>query len=77
MIDTSLIAGRIKYQRKKVLHISQERMAEELNMYQSDISKMENGEKYSALNDLQKLDMIAEYLGVSLAYLIFGKELEN
>lgn len=72
MIDTKQIAVRVKHQRKEVLHISQEKMAEDLGMYQCDISKLETGSKCRAIHDLITLGLIAEYLKVSPQYLIFG-----
>lgn len=72
MIDFDKIGERIKEQRKCILKVSQEKMAEELNMYQADISNLEKAKSGSGINDLEKLDRIADFLKVSPEYLIFG-----
>ena len=66
MIDFDKIGNRIYEQRKYFRKLSQERMAEELGMYQADISNMEKAKKGSGITDLSKLDMIAEYLEIPL-----------
>ena len=66
MIDYEKIGRRIAEERKYIHKISQEKMAEELGMYQADISNMEKAKKSSGINDLSKLDMIADYLGIPL-----------
>ena len=74
MIDFDKIGNRIYEQRKYFRKLSQERMAEELGMYQADISNMEKAKKGSGITDLSKLDMIAEYLDIPLETLLFGRE---
>lgn len=74
MVDFDKIGRRIYEQRKYFRKLSQERMAEELGMYQADISNMEKAKKGSGITDLSKLDMIAEYLEIPLETLIFGRE---
>ena len=77
MVDFEKIGRRIAEERKYIHKISQERMAEDLGMYQADISNMEKAKKSSGINDLSKLDMIAEYLGLPLETLLFGREDKN
>ena len=77
MIDLDIIGRRIKEQRKYFLKISQEHMAEDLNMYQADISNMEKAKPGSGIGDLQKLDLIAGYLNIPLETLIIGREDRN
>ena len=72
MLDYDVIASRIREQRKYVRKISQKRMAEDLNMYQSDLSALENNKPGCGIKDLAKLDLIANYLNISLSYLLFG-----
>lgn len=74
MIDFDKIGKRIYEQRKYFRKLSQERMAEELGMYQADISNMEKAKKGSGITDLVKLDLIAEYLDIPLETLLFGRE---
>lgn len=74
MIDFDKIGKRIYEQRKYFRKLSQERMAEELGMYQADISNMEKAKKGSGITDLSKLDLIAEYLDIPLETLLFGRE---
>lgn len=74
MIDFDKIGNRIYEQRKYFRKLSQERMAEELGMYQADISNIEKAKKGSGITDLSKLDMIAEYLEIPLETLLFGRE---
>ncbi len=66
------IGRRIREQRKYIKRVSQEKMADDLFMYQADISNMEKGKKGSGIADLDKLNLIADYLGISLDFLIFG-----
>ncbi len=77
MLDYDVIASRIREQRKYIRRISQRKMAEELNMYQSDLSNLENNKPGSGIKDLAKFEMIASYLNVSLSYLLFGDEENN
>ena len=74
MIDFEKIGVRIAEERKLVKHISQRKMAEDLNMYQADISNLEKAKNGSGITDLYKLDYIADYLNVSVESLIFGKK---
>ena len=63
------IGKRIRMLRKQK-HISQERMAEDLGMYQADISNLERAVGGSGITDLFKLDAIAGYFGISLLELL-------
>ena len=47
-------------------------MAENLGMYQADISNLERAIGESGITDLFKLDMIADYFGISLVELLNG-----
>lgn len=76
MLDYDLIASRIREQRKYKKKISQKKMAEDLLMYQPDLSALENNKPGCGIKDLAKLEMIAEYLGISLGDLLFGEENE-
>ena len=69
MINLENIGIQIKHLRKQK-KVSQERMAEDLGMYQADISNLEHAKKGSGITDLYKLEDIAEYLGVSLIELL-------
>ena len=72
MLDYDIIASRIHEQRKYVKKVSQKKMAEDLMMYQPDLSNIENNKRGSGITDLAKLEIIADYLGVPLSYLLFG-----
>lgn len=72
MLDYDVIASRIREQRKYIRKISQRKMAEDLNMYQPDLSDLENNKPGCGIRDLAKLEMIASYLNISLSYLLFG-----
>ena len=74
MLDYDMIAFRIREQRKNNKKVSQKRMAEELGMYQPDLSNMENNKPGCGIQDLAKLEVIADYLCVPLKYLLFGEE---
>lgn len=71
MINAYNIGKRIRVLRKQK-HVSQERMAEDLGMYQADISNLERAIGGSGITDLFKLDMIADYFGISLIELLNG-----
>lgn len=71
-LDYDIIASRIREQRKYVRKISQRKMAEDLGMYQPDLSALENNKKGSGIHDLAKLEIIAGYLHISLLQLLFG-----
>ena len=71
MINADNIGKRIKMLRKQK-KVSQERMAEDLGMYQADISNLERAMGGSGINDMFKLDMIADYFGISLIELLMG-----
>ena len=73
MINYEKIGQRIAEQRKYIRRLSQERLAEELGMYQADISNLEKAKKGSGITDLSKLDFIADYFEISLENLLFGK----
>lgn len=77
MLDYDLIAARIREQRKEIRKISQKKMAEDLGMYQPDLSALENNKRGCGIHDLAKLEVIADYLCVPLGYLLFGKEGEK
>lgn len=67
-VDYKLIGSRIKTKRKE-LHMTQEQLANELNMTAFYISKIENGK---ACATLETLSLIAYHLQMDLAYLITG-----
>ena len=71
MINADNIGKRIRMLRKQK-HVSQERMAEDLGMYQADVSNLERAIGGSGITDLFKLDMIADYFGISLVELLNG-----
>lgn len=77
MVDYEKIGKRIYEERKHIQKLSQEKMAEELGLYQADISNLEKAKSGSGITDLSKLDLIAEYLGMPLETLIFGQEGKN
>lgn len=74
MVDYERIGRRIYEERKVLRHLSQEKMAEDLGMFQADISNLEKAKKGSGITDLSKLDFIADYFGIPLESLIFGME---
>ncbi len=76
MLDYDMIASRIREQRKYIRKISQKKMAEDLNMYQPDLSNLENNKPGCGINDLAKLEVIAKYLNMPLRYLLFGNDEE-
>ena len=57
---------------RKQKRVSQERMAEDLGMYQADISNLERAIGGSGITDLFKLDLIADYFGITLVELLNG-----
>ena len=69
MINAINIGKRIRVLRKQK-HISQERMAEDLGMYQADISNLERAISGSGIADIFKLEMIADYFGITFIELI-------
>ena len=74
MVDYEAIGRRIAEQRKYFHKVSQERMAEDLGMYQADISNLEKAKKGSGITDLSRLDLIADYFDMPLESLLFGKK---
>ena len=74
MLDYDMIGFRIREQRKKVKKVSQKKMADDLGMYQPDLSDMENNKPGCGIQDLAKLEVIADYLCVPLSYVLFGEE---
>ena len=74
MVDYEAIGRRIAEQRKYSLKVSQEKMADDLSMYQADISNLEKAKKGSGITDLSRLDLIAEYFDMPLESLLFGKK---
>ncbi len=77
MIEYEKIGQRIAEERKLVHRISQRKMAEDLFMYQADISNLEKAKSGSGITDLSKLDLIADYFKIPVKTLIFGREDEN
>ena len=73
MIDYDIIVARIREARKNKKKISQKKMAENLQMYQPDLSALENNKPGCGIRDLAKLEMISGYLNVPLRYLLFGE----
>lgn len=73
MINAYNIGKRIRILRKQK-RVSQEKMAEDLGMYQADISNLERAMGGSGITDLFKLDQIANYFGISLVQLLNGFE---
>ena len=71
MINAEAIGKNIRRLRKE-RNISQEKMAEDLGMYQADISNLERAVGGSGIADLFKLDLIADYFGVPLVSIISG-----
>lgn len=69
MYNAKAMGETIKALRKEH-HISQEKMALDLNMYQPDISNLEHAENGSGISDIYKIELIAEYFGVTLVDLI-------
>lgn len=67
-VDYKLIGNRIK-KRRRELNLTQEQLANELNMTTFYISKIENGK---ACATLETLSLIAYHLQMDLAYLITG-----
>lgn len=76
MIDFTKIGKRIFEERKYIQRISQEKMADDLGMYQADISNLEKAKKYSGIADLEKLQRIAEYFSLPIENLLFGTSME-
>lgn len=77
MLDYDVIAYRIHKQRKHVMKISQRKMSDDLQMYQPDLSALENNRPGCGIHDLAKLEVIANYLNIPLSYLLFGGENES
>jgi transcriptional regulator with XRE-family HTH domain len=77
VLDYDRIAFRIWDLRKNRKKVSQKKMAEDLGMYQPDISALENNRPGSGIESLPKLELIAAYMGVSIKYLLFGNEDET
>ena len=76
-MDLEKIGRSIAEQRKFVKRISQEKMAEDLGMYQADVSALEHGRKGSGISDLNKLQTVADYLEIPLQELLFGSGKEG
>lgn len=77
MIDYVKIGKRITEERKYIRKFSQEKMAEDLGMYQADISNLEKAKKGSGITDLAKLDDIAAYFEIPIETLLFGRTDKN
>jgi transcriptional regulator with XRE-family HTH domain len=71
-LDYEKIGRRIAEERKHFRKVSQEKMAEDLGMYQADISNLERAKSGSGIYDLHKLELIADYFGISIESLLFG-----
>lgn len=76
MIDYKKIGRRIQEQRRYIKKVSQEQMAEDLMMYQADVSNLEKAKKGSGITNLDRLEIIADYFSISVQSLIFGLENE-
>ena len=76
-VDLEHIGRRIAEERKVIRKISQEKMAEDLGLYQADVSNLERARKGSGITDLLRLDAIASYFDISLENLLFGSGKEN
>ncbi len=74
MLDFDMIAARIRELRKNVKKVSQAKMAEDLGMYQPDLSALENNKPGCGIKDLAKLELIADYLHVTIPYLLLGDD---
>jgi len=74
-INYQKIGERIAEERKYMRKISQEKMAEDLGMYQADISNLEHARKGSGITDLAKLQSIADYFNLPIENLLFGTSL--
>ena len=72
-VDYDIIAARIRELRKNVRKVSQSKMAEAIGMYQPDLSALENNRPGCGIQDLAKLQVIADYLHVTMHYLLFGE----
>ena len=59
--------GEFIYQRRKMLHITQEELGSKLGVTNKAVSKWETGETYP---DIQMLDSLARVLNVSIIYSI-------
>ena len=77
MIDFERIGRRILEERKYLRGISQEKMAEDLGLYQADISNLEKAKSGSGITDLTRLDMIAAYFDMPLETLLFGRRQDH
>ena len=66
------IGKRIAEERKHFRKVSQEKMAEDIGMYQADISNLERAKDGSGIYDLKKLELVADYFGISIESLLFG-----
>lgn len=71
MIDYDEIGLRIMMARK-LRRLSQERVAEDLGLYQADVSNLEHNKKGSGITDLPRLEQIAQYFHMPLEQLLFG-----
>lgn len=76
MIDYKKIGRRIQEQRRYIKKVSQEQMAEDLMMYQADVSNLEKAKKGSGITNLDRLEIIADYFSIPVQSLIFGLENE-
>lgn len=72
-IDYEAIRQRIKNARK-ILGYTQEELATKMNLQQYEISKIETAKKGSGIDNLEKLQMFADHLEVSLDYLQHGRK---
>ena len=77
MVDFEKISRRILEERKYLRRLSQEKMAEDLGMYQADISNLEKAKSGSGITDLAKLDMIADYFDIISKHLRISRTQER
>ena len=73
-IDYERVGRRIAEHRRYIKKLSQNAMAQDLLMHQSDISDLERARPGSGINNLDKLKLIADYLGISMQTLLFGSD---
>lgn len=67
-LDNKALGNRIKEEREKI-HITQQNLAEVLNISTYYLGRIERGERNVSL---EKLVGIASYFNISLDYLVFG-----
>lgn len=65
-------AGKRVKKIRKEMGMSQENFGEKCNVYQSEISKLENGKLQSQINDFAYLSIISSVFNIPLEFLLFG-----